>query len=200
MKTVLPDATIPFDALVLAGGVSSRMGRDKALLETEGRTWVRRAWDLAWAVGASRVCISGRAKVDYAIAGATVLLDHQPGMGPMGGVERGLETCREPLLLVVAVDMWRLRVSVLRRCLAWAEDKVGAVPRTPQGWEPLAAWYPLDALTELRARMGEGRRSLCGLVEAGLAQGWMREVDLEPGEVVSMSNGNTPEDLAKVGR
>ncbi|HEY5345385.1 MAG TPA: NTP transferase domain-containing protein, partial [Verrucomicrobiae bacterium] len=54
-----------FSAVILAGGKSSRMGRDKAFLEIGGTTLLARQIGLARELGAAEIFISGRAETDY---------------------------------------------------------------------------------------------------------------------------------------
>ena len=88
-------------ALILAGGKSRRMGRDKARLELAGRPLLARQIELARELRADKIFISGRAGADYAAFGCEVLFDFYPEAGPLAGVERGLATATAPFLLVL---------------------------------------------------------------------------------------------------
>lgn len=101
-------------AAVLAGGRSSRMGRDKALLRLGGQTLLARALDLLERLGADRILLSGR-------EGSGSVADLHPYAGPPGALlsllahlrrEEGLDG--SPLLLI-PVDMPLLNVEVLAR-------------------------------------------------------------------------------------
>jgi molybdopterin-guanine dinucleotide biosynthesis protein A len=92
---------IPFGVLILTGGGSRRMGRDKAALEWDGVRAVDRLADLARALGAERVLTVG------ADLGLPFVLDPEPGAGPVGGVLAGVAALREAGLaraLILAVD------------------------------------------------------------------------------------------------
>src|SRR5215469_13467268 len=54
-----------FDAVILAGGKSSRMNRDKAFLNIDGRTLLARQIELARQAGAKNIFVSGRSGKDY---------------------------------------------------------------------------------------------------------------------------------------
>lgn len=121
--------TNPPDAVgvVLAGGRSSRMGRDKADIEWRpGQTLLARAVERAGAAGCESVIVSGdRPGYDH-------VPDLEPGTGPLGGLDSVLRE-RAPglerkLLLIVPLDMPILTASTLRRLLdAAAESERGAV-------------------------------------------------------------------------
>lgn len=95
--------------IVLAGGRSSRMGRDKALLEIDGRSLLDRAIDLLHAAGAARVVVSG----DRPSHGGVP--DAWPEAGPLGGIASVLPGCGDGAIVVVPVDMPELDAVSLRR-------------------------------------------------------------------------------------
>ncbi len=105
-------------AIILAGGVSSRMGTDKALLDWDGRRAVDRVVDLARAAGASSVVIAGG---DY---GWPFVDDG--GRGPAGGVLAGAKgSAGATRALVLAVDAPTLTLADLAPLIAAPEP--GAV-------------------------------------------------------------------------
>ncbi len=133
-----------FSAVILAGGKSSRMGRDKALLEIDGQPLLSRQIALARAAGAVQVCISGRAELDYTIFGCRVVMDRFPEAGPLAGIERALAATSESHLLVLAVDMPALTADLLRR-LRPMDTTTGVIPLVNGRIEPLVAYYPKAA-------------------------------------------------------
>jgi molybdopterin-guanine dinucleotide biosynthesis protein A len=144
-----------FSAVILAGGKSSRMGRDKAWLDVGGRSLLARQVELAGTLGAREVFVSGRADVDYTALGYQVLLDRFPGAGPLAGIEAALAAATSPLVLVLAVDMPHMSVDVLRQLVGQCAETTGAIPRVAGEIEPLAAVYPKSALplvTELLSK------------------------------------------------
>ena len=84
-------------AVILAGGESKRMGRDKAWVEFSGRPLIAHAVDKITALGVREIFISGRAGQDFSAWKLPVLFDLEPGFGPLGGIERALhEIAFEP--------------------------------------------------------------------------------------------------------
>ncbi|HXI72452.1 MAG TPA: molybdenum cofactor guanylyltransferase [Verrucomicrobiae bacterium] len=135
-----------FSAVILAGGKSSRMGRDKAWLEIGGQTLLARQIALVRELGAAEVFISGRPDVDYSAFDCRVLQDKFPDTGPLAGIERALDAVKSPLLLVLAVDLPEMSGELLRRLSAGAAESFGSIPKLADGIEPLAAFYPKAAL------------------------------------------------------
>src|SRR5258706_11754457 len=104
-----------FSAVILAGGRSSRMGRDKAWLEVGGQTLLARQIGLVREMGATEIFISGRADADYSAFRCPILQDKFLGAGPLAGIERALDAAQSPLLLVLAVDLPEMKAECLRR-------------------------------------------------------------------------------------
>ncbi|HUA81480.1 MAG TPA: molybdenum cofactor guanylyltransferase [Dyella sp.] len=95
--------------VVLAGGLSSRMGRDKALLSWQGRPLIEHQIALLKSAGAKDVKVSGY-RPDY-----HGICDLIPQAGPVGGIAGVAAVCEDGELLIVPVDMPRLRASLLQR-------------------------------------------------------------------------------------
>ena len=141
-----------FSAVILAGGKSSRMGRDKALLEVDGQPLLARQIQIARDAGADEVFISGRADADYTAFTCPVLRDRFLETGPLAGIEAALMATASPLLLALAVDLPGMDVDFLRRLAGQCAVGCGAIPRVDGFIEPLAAFYPktsVSLLTEL---------------------------------------------------
>jgi molybdopterin-guanine dinucleotide biosynthesis protein A len=103
--------------LILAGGGSTRMGRDKALLELGGVTLLERARALLKEVGAERILVAGRADVEGGFA------DVAPGGGPARAARDALLALADAeceLALVIPVDMPLLTVPALEPLIAAA--------------------------------------------------------------------------------
>lgn len=94
----MTDLSLPaFTVLVLSGGQSSRMGRDKALLQLQGETLLARTIRLGKALGAAQVLVS-RNQPGF-------IQDQYQHAGPMAGIAAALPACNCRWLLVLPVDM-----------------------------------------------------------------------------------------------
>ncbi len=125
---------------VLAGGESSRMGRDKAFLELEGRSLLARALELAASVSAAVHIVGPGAK--FAFFGS-VIEDVRPGCGPLGGIYSALLASSTDLNLMLAVDTPFLQPAFLGylREQAEAGRAVVTVPRIGGRYQTLCAIY-----------------------------------------------------------
>ncbi|WP_285405540.1 molybdenum cofactor guanylyltransferase [Luteibacter sp. ME-Dv--P-043b] len=133
--------------LVLAGGLSSRMGRDKAALVIDGATLLQRAILALHAAGAAIVAVSGDRPGG--------IPDRWPRSGPVGGIASVVDHLPNGELLVVPVDMPHLGESLLAPLLASAGTHATSC------WQghPLPMRLRLDAmsrtaLAELMTRPG----------------------------------------------
>lgn len=130
--------TKAFVGVVLAGGKSSRMGKDKALLEYGGRSLIKRAERLLNDAGASRVLISRNDT-----SNPKYLPDIYPNCGPMSGLHAAMMETKLPLL-IVPVDMPMLTSEMLR-CLIEIGVKMEASIHYDGFALPLFLWNTPEA-------------------------------------------------------
>jgi molybdopterin-guanine dinucleotide biosynthesis protein A len=188
------DRRVELTAFILAGGKSTRMGRDKALLDWGGVTLLENAVRLARSVSGRVAVVGGPA---HALFGP-VLLDVFPGRGPLGGIHAALEASRTDLNLIFAVDMPLIEPRFLRFMIerAQASGAVVTVPRTPEGWQPLCAVYRRSFAAAARRALEQGRNKIDALF-AEVAVAVLEEPELAregfPGTM--FRNLNTPQDL-----
>ena len=127
-------------AFILAGGKSTRMGADKALLDLGGRTLLARALELARSV-TREVRIVGPA-TKFAAFGP-VVEDVYCGHGPLSGIHAALASTASEWNLMLALDLPFLEAGFLRYLIAEARagGAVVTVPRAAGGLQPLCAVY-----------------------------------------------------------
>jgi molybdenum cofactor guanylyltransferase len=171
------------------------MGRDKALIEFEGRPLLLRQLEVARNAGAHQVYISASNNEAYQPLGVSILLDDRPGCGPISGLIAGLRRCSRPLLLVLAVDLPYISAEFLSRLLALCGEQVGVVPRSGSFFEPLAAFYPLAMLTLFEEARDRAELSLQPVLEKGVEKSMLRGYELKEGERELFRNWNTPGSL-----
>jgi molybdopterin-guanine dinucleotide biosynthesis protein A len=129
------------EGFILVGGQSSRMGRDKALLELDGKPLLTRAADLLSPLVASITLVGDPGK--YSVFGFRIIPDKWPGAGPLGAIATALDAAREPQSAVVACDLPFLTRDWLAWFFAHAADSKAdiVVPESARGLEPLCAVY-----------------------------------------------------------
>lgn len=192
--------------MVLAGGRSRRMGRDKASLEVAGETLAARA---------ARVLASICPEVLVAAGGRDLVpilpaVEDGPGRGPAAGILGAVAARPGRALLVLACDVPRVPEALLARLAEAVEpaadgDPAGApdavVPRTALGPEPLVAAYGPRALAALAAQVADGEHA----VRALLARDDLRVEYVEGPELerfgdpaTTLANVNTPTDYRRL--
>jgi molybdopterin-guanine dinucleotide biosynthesis protein A len=195
-KGVPPDESefVPAAGFVLAGGRSTRMGQDKALLTLGGEPLVKRAVRKL-----NKVC------AEVAIAGGTenlmqfgrVIPDESAGCGPLGGIVAGLEQSSFEWNLFVAVDAPFVPLLVLKALLvipAGSAD-VCVMARVQGVMQPLCAVYSTKSLAVLRQELAAGRWKVTRAIEAA---GPVKVMDFD--DASWFANLNTPEEFAEAER
>jgi molybdopterin-guanine dinucleotide biosynthesis protein A len=182
--------------LVLTGGSSRRMGRDKATLALGGQTLAERVAALLSQVAAPAL------EVGPGRTGLRLVPEDRPGAGPFTALIAGWRAVtaqghRGPVV-VVACDLPRVSEPLLR-LIASHPGSGSVVPVVDGRPQPLCARFSAAALTHGAVMVGTGRRSLGPLLEHPDVR-W-----LEPAEWSRVAEGDdfadvdTPDDLARLG-
>lgn len=191
-------------AIVLAGGLSARMGQDKALIEIEGVPLLQRTCQVAQQCGATvyvvtpwidryQPILDPSIHLIFEIREQAEPLPH----GPIVGFAQGLAHIQTEWVLLLACDLPRLEAAVLQNWLPLlaqtAPETIALLPQNPQGWwEPLCGFYRRTCLPELEAYLQQGGRSF----QSWLAAASVQELPLPEPEM--LLNCNTPADLASL--
>lgn len=183
--------------IVLAGGKSSRLGRDKARVEIDGRSLLQRALSLA-AEFCSRTYCVGR---EVQVQGVTArwMLDEIPGMGPMGGIITALKKLDSPCL-VLACDLPYLNGKVIHRLIrhrnAYGRDRhITTYHREGTSYiEALVSIYEPRSLDLLTASMSRG----CYQLSRAIPFENRCHIAYGPHEEKYFFNVNYPRDLDKL--
>lgn len=181
-----------FAGFVLAGGQSSRMGTDKAMLPYQGTVLVdfvaRRVESVAGTV--TIVGDPGR----YSHLGRPVVPDLRPGHGPLSGIETALSLRQADWNLVVACDLPGVDEGLLGRLKASVEQSAGAdcvMPLGEQGRpEPLCAAYRATCLPMVSRALDEERRKVTSAFEQA------QVIYLQLDDASTLRNMNSPGDWA----
>jgi len=181
--------------IVLAGGMSARMGRDKALLPFGSTTLLAHVVEIVRTVTAPVIVVAGVAD-QYALPGRVrVIGDLYPNAGPLGGIVTGLKAVDAGYHLITACDMPFLRPELLHRLLKEAEGYDGAVPEVNGRPEPLCAVYHSRCAERLRASLESGERAVHRALQSlsirHVEEDRLRQADPD---LVSFTNLNTPEE------
>lgn len=189
--------------VILAGGYSSRMGRDKALLPLpadERWTFVSHIASVLSATCQEVVLVVRDAAqaVRYDMSGVRVVIDCQPGVGPLMGVYTGLSAIHCSHALVTAVDLPFIQASLVSFLLSQAHADELVIPVVGEIPQVLLAVYPQTLLPMIEERLLSGRRDPRALLASTQVQyideARLREVDPH---LRSFLNVNTPEEFAR---
>lgn len=202
-------------AIALAGGKSSRMGRDKALLQIKGKTLLSQTSRIASTI-ADAVYVVVRSQEQYiqAIADSTDsmndldrihLVIDQKFEGALVGFEQGIMAIADPpdWVLLLACDLPNLRTDVLKLWssqLAYLPDQaIAYLPRYTEDssqsrkqWEPLCGFYRWSCRDSLTNFIEQGGRSF---------QKWLdgqEVIEIPDVSLTMLFNCNTPEDFRSI--
>jgi len=156
------------NAFVLAGGRSTRMGRDKALVEWRGRTLIEHALDKLRSLNAHPRILGSRPDLDCF---APVIPDNFPGRGPLGGIEAALSLTDTDLNLFLPVDLPLLPVEFLRWMIARAAitNAVATIPSLGGRPHPLCAIHHRRLLPGIRTALAQGDAKVMRVIDRAAA-------------------------------
>ncbi len=186
--------------VMLAGGRASRMGgRDKAFAAVGGEPIAVRTVRLFNEIFAQVVIVTQRPE-RFAGLDAEIVGDRVPGCGPLGGLHAGLLAARHPHVFLAACDMPGLDATVIRFLLARTGSADAVVPCWENDIEPLHAVYAVRCLPVVEECLRGSRHAMRELLPL-LRVDYVTEVELRAlgRSALSLTNVNTPEELAAVG-
>lgn len=187
--------------VILAGGQSRRLGRDKAIEPIGGQPLVRRVIERIGQVSDEIVVVvadQARAEGLPLDQEHRVVTDRYPGTGSLGGIFSGLEAARSGWIIAVACDMPFLNLDLLRRMLSLREQADAVVPVIEGRPEPTHALYSKACLPFIEPRLLANDLKISRFFDQVRVE-YVSEADvaaLDP-EFLSFFNVNTPEDLDK---
>jgi FdhD protein len=193
----MPDPS-SLDAVLIAGGKSSRFGEDKAFLDWNGEPLFQRQLKKLQALGPNQLWLSANGDQDYGELpnGVIRVDDDDEGLGPVGGLLNVFKRSEAERIVVLGVDLPLMEEGFLAKL---ADDDSGIVPKTQRYWEPLAAVYPREAmLAILESAMEQGNRKLQRLLDKAEQSGVTRAYAVSEGEGLLFTNLNSREDLEKI--
>ena len=200
----------PISVLILAGGQSSRMGQDKALLSWQGIPLLTHICQCSQALS-DHIQVLSPWPDRYANLLPKTVENRQeltPGLGPLWALNQGLNDCSGDWLLLLACDMpllnaarlqqWRSQLVTLpSSCLAYvpqtqSKTKPQTALKSHVYWEPLCGFYQRssqDALTQFLAQGGRSFQNWLNTIET-------QAIPLRAEDTTMMHNCNTPADWA----
>jgi molybdopterin-guanine dinucleotide biosynthesis protein A len=180
--------------IVLAGGESRRMGRDKAFLTLEGIPLIEHVLRALRAVF-PRIIIVTNDPASYVSYGAVVVTDAVDKQGPLTGIYSGLLHSRDDYNFVVACDMPFLNPGLITYMAGLTHGHDIVAPMVAGYLEPLHAFYHRRLLPVIEERLGQDARQIRGIFsEARVHYVAETQIDRYDPERRSFKNLNTPEE------
>jgi FdhD protein len=186
--------------VILAGGESSRMGRNKALLEVNGERMVETAYRRMADLFDEVLLVTNTPGI-YDFIPCRKIADIYPGMGPLGGIHAALSNCAAGRAFVTACDMPGLNPRLIRELSSMPGGVDVVIPETPGGLEPLHAVYAKSCLPKMEAMLRAGERRILSFFDLAqvrlVPRGKIATIDPD---FTSFRNVNTPEDYQRAAR
>jgi len=184
--------------IVLAGGASTRLGQDKALIDVAGVPLIERVVLCLRSVVDEVVLVTDRPR-DFSFLGLPMTGDLYPKVGVLGGLHAGLSAIRTEYGLVVGCDMPFLNVDLLRYMITLTNGYDVILPRLGEYSEPLHAIYSKRCLPRIEQTIEAGRRRILDIYP-GLCVRYVHGVEIayrDP-RCLSFFNINDARDLKRM--
>jgi len=181
--------------VLLAGGQSRRMGRDKATILFCGKPLWQIQLDLLQKLQPAEIFVSARTDPAWRPTGVTFVPDEAPSLGPLSGLAATLARIRSGHLLVLAIDMPFMNEDHLRCLCDKIEPGRGVLPMIDNRAEPLAAIYPVEACIDFVNALSGVDFSMQTLTDQLVKMGRLRVIRVSEEEQLFYRNLNEPDDL-----
>lgn len=180
--------------VILAGGESSRMGSNKALLPYRGGRFIEAIYRQLAEIFTEVLIVTNTPEL-YDFLPCAKVADVYPGMGALAGIHAGLFHSANPAIFAVACDMPYLNSALIRQLASQADPGCVLIPESPHGLEPLHAVYGKGCLAAIETTLLAGERRIVSFFGRANVNRFNREqiVALDPG-FDSFRNINTPAD------
>lgn len=188
----------PVSAIVLAGGLSRRMGRPKAFLRVGNASLIERVLAVAAEVAPEVLLVTNQPSWFRHLA-VPLVRDRFSGQGPLAGVHAGLAAASHPRAVVLACDLPFVSAALLRYLVSVGEGFDAVVPVVRGYPEPLVAVYAKSCLSAIEQLLTSASPVKIADFYSQVSIRYVPEEELAPLVEVEKAffNVNTPEDLAK---
>ena len=199
VQSTVPQPEFTISVIILAGGESRRLGRDKSLLELDGQPLIARTVHTLTALSDDLVVVTNNATRYQGLAlPARYVPDEERGMGSLMGLYSGLKAIQHSHALAVACDMPFLNLPLLRYMLPLAQNYDVVIPKLGDFLEPLHALYGRACLPPMARLLAQGRRQILAFFPE-VRTHYVAEAEIDRYDPLHLSfvNVNTPEEWAR---
>ncbi len=190
--------------VILAGGKSSRFGKDKALVQFEGKPLVKWVMEVIDEVVDEVILSLSSEPENYNFVGGLgknirIVIDAKPGLGPISGLFSSFKEAKGDYVAVAPCDSPFIKPELYTLLFNKAEGHDGAVPFINNFWEPLHAVYRRKPfILGLEKTLSAGKiRTVDTYPHLNIKKVNQEEVKAVDAETLSFININTKEDLLK---
>jgi len=191
----MQNGIMKISAVLLAGGQSYRMGKEKGTLHFHGKPLWEIQLSLLRGLDPEEIFVSARTDPPWRPADVKFVPDDPPSRGPLSGLSAAIRQIRSDHLLALAIDMPFMDTNHLRFLCGEIEPGRGVVPMIGDRAEPLAAIYPVEADVDLVAALSGTDFSLQSLTNRLLKIGRTRSIRVPKDEEIFYRNLNEPADF-----
>jgi molybdopterin-guanine dinucleotide biosynthesis protein A len=187
-------------AILIAGGRSRRMGRDKRFLTVDGSSLFRRTLDVLKQTFSETIVVLAEPVDSLDVQGSRVVFDLIPNAGSLGGLYTGLIASSRPRIFAVACDMPFLASEVIRFMVSFDDTADVVVAELEGRFQPMHALYSQACkpfLQVMAERQDLKIQNLFLRQELRITAIGVRELALLKSGMRSFQNINTPDDLAR---
>ncbi len=195
LVTATPDSfSEKVTAVILAGGKSTRMKSNKALLPFSGELFIERIHRQLSAMFPEVMLVTNTPEL-YRFLPCRMVPDDFPGMGSLAGIHAALKHSKTEYIFVVACDMPYLNSQLIRRMILKTDGSDVVIPRTDNGFEPLHAVYGKSCLPSMEEALRNGKVKIVACIDWDKATVVTKEeIAVDDPEFHSFRNINTPEE------
>jgi molybdopterin-guanine dinucleotide biosynthesis protein A len=187
-------ARVRVTAVILAGGGSTRMKSNKALLPFDGERFIERIYRQLSAIFRETLLVTNTPEL-YRALPCRKVPDIYPGMGALAGIHSALMHSETSYIFAVACDMPNLKQAVIRRLVGRINGQDVIIPESDGGLEPLHAVYGKGAIPVIEEQLSNGNKKIvecCKLLTTTVLT--KEEIGLLDPDFRSFRNINTPEE------
>lgn len=178
--------------IILAGGKSSRMGKDKGHLKFRGKKFIQHSLDAIEPFVEEKLIVSN--DCSYDVFGCRRVEDVIKDFGPVAGIYSGLINSTSEFNIILSCDIPLINERVVEKLLKSNDGQEIVLIESKGRKMPLIGLYKKQCEEKFKIAIEKGERKLNNVIE----QCNVKLVELEDSEVIFTSNINTKEDLMTI--
>ena len=182
-------------AVLLTGGKSRRMGKDKATMQFRGVALWEIQLGLLRGLQLEKIFVSGQNDPPWRPMDAEFVPDDPPSRGPLSGIACVLSRVTTDHLLALGIDTPFMTQTYLRELCARLKPGQGVVPMIDNRFEPLAAIYPRNAQVDFAEALAGSDFSLQSLIRKLITAEKLNPIEVSIEEKILFRNLNEPQDF-----